>query len=86
MDAVVVEVPAALWEAAQQDLDETLVPAGAHGQEAVLEPGGGGGEGEGGGGLGLEVGAERARRDLGRRRQRRAELRVARQKAIRGLK
>ena len=35
--AVVHKVPAALGKAGEQHLDEALVPAGAHGQEAVLQ-------------------------------------------------
>lgn len=37
LDAVVVEVSAALREATEQDLDETLVPGWTHGQETVLQ-------------------------------------------------
>lgn len=37
MDAVVVEVPAALGEAVQEDFDQTLVPGWTHGQETVLQ-------------------------------------------------
>lgn len=38
LDATVIhKVPAALGEAGEQHLDQALVPAGAHGQEAVLQ-------------------------------------------------
>lgn len=37
LDAIVVEVPAALWEAVQQDFDQTLVPGWTHSQETILQ-------------------------------------------------
>lgn len=38
LDATVIhKVPAALGETREQHLDQALVPAGAHGQEAVLQ-------------------------------------------------
>ena len=37
LDAVFIEVSAALGEPGKQHLNETLVPAGTHGEEAVLQ-------------------------------------------------